>query len=233
MYSFNSRVRYSEVGEDKKLTLSSILNYFQDGSTFHSESLGVGLNFLEQRHRVWVLSSWQMVVERYAELCEEIQVATWPYDFNSFIGMRNFTMRSKEGELLAYANTLWVFLDIESGRPVKVTEDVVNVYRTEEKLSMDYAPRKIAVPKDGVLREAFSVRKSHLDPNHHVNNVQYVQMARDYLPEKFQIRQVRAEYKKQAVLGNVIYPKIMQEEGCCTAALCDETGRPYAVIEFT
>ena len=30
MYSFDSFVRYSEVGEDKKLTLDGIINYFQD-----------------------------------------------------------------------------------------------------------------------------------------------------------------------------------------------------------
>lgn len=29
MYSFKSRVRYSEVGEDKKLSLNSIINYFR------------------------------------------------------------------------------------------------------------------------------------------------------------------------------------------------------------
>ena len=33
-YSFD-RVRYSEIGEDKSLTLNSVINYFQDCSTFH------------------------------------------------------------------------------------------------------------------------------------------------------------------------------------------------------
>ena len=43
MYSFNSRVRYSEVGEDKKLTLNGVINYFQDCSTFQSEMLNNGV----------------------------------------------------------------------------------------------------------------------------------------------------------------------------------------------
>ena len=46
MYTFDSRVRYSEIGEDKKLTLYSLLNYFQDCTTFHSESLGRGMEVL-------------------------------------------------------------------------------------------------------------------------------------------------------------------------------------------
>ena len=70
MYSFDSRVRYSEVGEDKKLTLDGIINYFQDSSTFQSEELEIGVDMLEKLHRVWVLSSWQIVIERYPALCE-------------------------------------------------------------------------------------------------------------------------------------------------------------------
>lgn len=40
MYAFESKVRYSEVGEDTRMTLYSVLNYFQDCSVFHSESVG-------------------------------------------------------------------------------------------------------------------------------------------------------------------------------------------------
>ncbi|MDY5540662.1 MAG: thioesterase, partial [Lachnospiraceae bacterium] len=90
MYSFDSRVRYSEVGEDKKLTLNGVINYFQDCSTFQSEELGNGVAKMEEMHRIWVLSSWQIVVERYPSLCEEITVSTWPYAFQSFCGYRNF-----------------------------------------------------------------------------------------------------------------------------------------------
>ena len=52
----------------------------------------------------------------------------------------------------------------------------------EEKLDMDYAPRKIILPGEYQQQEAFAVQKHHLDTNHHVNNCQYVQMAMDYLP---------------------------------------------------
>ena len=79
MYSFKSRVRYSEVGEDKKLSLNSIINYFQDCSTFQSEELNNGVERLEKLHRVWVLSSWQIVIERYPDLCEEIETGTVSY----------------------------------------------------------------------------------------------------------------------------------------------------------
>ena len=57
MYSFDSRVRYSEVDENRRITLLSILNYFQDCSSFHSEKIGVGIDYLNKRQCAWVLSS--------------------------------------------------------------------------------------------------------------------------------------------------------------------------------
>ena len=81
MYSFNARIRYSEVGGDRKLSVPGIVNYLQDCSTFQSEDLKMGIDYLEKNRRAWWLSSWQIVVERYPQLGEEIVVSTWPYCF--------------------------------------------------------------------------------------------------------------------------------------------------------
>ncbi len=45
-YSFESRVRFSEIGEDGCLTLPGVLDYFQDCCTFESEQTGVGMQVL-------------------------------------------------------------------------------------------------------------------------------------------------------------------------------------------
>ena len=39
MYEYDSRVRLTEVGQDRRMTLTAILNAFQDCSTFHSEEI--------------------------------------------------------------------------------------------------------------------------------------------------------------------------------------------------
>lgn len=44
-------------------------------------------------------------------------------------------------------------------------------------------------------------------------------MAADYLPEGFAIYQMRAEYKRQALLGDVFYPAVKVEEKNVTVAL--------------
>lgn len=231
-YSFDSRVRYSEVGEDKNLTLNSIINYFQDCSTFHSESIGVGMDFLAEKQQGWVLSAWQIVVERYPKLCEEIKISTWPYDFRHFLGSRNFTMEDAGGNRIASANTLWTFLDLKTGHPINVDETQIKAYELEEKLDMKYAPRKIKVPAEYVEFPSFTVKAHHLDTNHHVNNGQYILMAQEYIPSDFTVREMRAEYKKQALLGDVLVPRVHEENGVYTVILDSPSGDVYVIVEL-
>jgi acyl-ACP thioesterase len=232
MYTWDSRVRFSEIGEDKRLTLDGILNYFQDSSTFHSEDVGNGMDVVESLHRVWVLSSWQIVVNEYPRIGECIKLGTWPYDFNRFFGGRNFIMYGEDGRVLAYANSLWTYLNSENGRPARVEEEVVSKYQLEQKYDMEYADRKITLPEEMTAQSAFPVEVYHLDTNHHVNNGQYVKMAGAYLPQKFEIAQMRAEYKKSAVLGDKIYPKTAVTEDKALVSLEDEAGNAFAVVEF-
>ena len=136
-YSFNSRVRYSETGENGKLTLPGVLNYFQDCCTFHAESVGLGGDVLKARDRAWVLSSWQVIVDEYPAMGTEIRITTAPYDFKGFMGMRNFTIETMDGKKLAWANSNWTHLAISTGVPVRLTPADTDNYILGEKLEMD------------------------------------------------------------------------------------------------
>lgn len=232
MYKLKSKVRFSEIDHTKKLTLPSVINYFQDCSTFQSEELGVGFAFLEQHKKAWVLNFWQIVVERYPKIGEEIEVSTWPTDFRGYFGNRNFLLKDADGEVIACANSLWVFMDMETGRPTKPDMEDIKVYGVEPPYEMEYAPRKIKTGETYVERDGFPVRRYHIDTNMHVNNCQYVQMAQEVLDEQMEVRQVRVEYKKSAVLGDVIIPKVAVEEKRTVVELCDTSGAPYAMVEF-
>lgn len=232
MYEYDSRVRLTEVDQNQKMTMSAVLNAFQDCCTFHSEDLGVGMKFLASRRRMWVLRSWQIIIFRYPELAEHIRVGTWPYEFGNVTGQRNFRLIDKEGRLAACADSSWVFMDMERMRPARVDEDVRGAYELESKMDMEYEEGKILIPGELDSKESFPIHNCHLDVNHHVNNGQYVQMAADLLPEDFHICQMRAEYKRPAVLGDTICPLVGGCEGGYTVILGDEAARPYAVVEF-
>lgn len=232
MYSIRERVRYSETDSGRHLPITGIVNYFQDCSAFQSEDIGVGLDFLKSHKRGWVLSSWQIIVERYPEFGEEIEVSTWATGFEGLYGTRNFVMKDGEGRTAAYANSIWVFMDMQSGRPAKPTEDEISAYQPEAALSMEYAPRKIALPQEWEEKEPFRVMKSQIDTNRHMNNSQYIQMALEVCEDRPGIGQMRVEYKKSAVCGDIIYPKVHREGKMTTVGLFDSGNRLYAAVEF-
>lgn len=232
MYSYDARIRFSEIDSEGKLTLVSLLNYFQDCSTFQSEDLGLGVEYLKERNLVWVMSSWQIVIEEFPTLCEKVKVGTIPYNFKNFLGSRNFVMTDVSGKYFAKANSLWSLLDTRTGKPALPNREMLEGYKVEEKIQMDYAPRKIAVPEGGQMLEPVKVKKHHLDTNHHVNNGQYVAIAMEFLPDNFDIKQMRAEYKQQAFLDDEFCPYVVQNERQYVISLLDKCGKPYAIVEF-
>lgn len=233
MYSFNSRVRYSEVNKDGRLKLVSLLDYFQDCSTFHSEDAGMGTEYLAGQGLAWVLNFWQIDVMRYPQLCEQITIETCPYAFKGCLGFRNFDMLDEQGNRIAVANTLWTLLNLQSMRPAKPTEEMLQAYSISSKLPMEYLSRKIPVEGEGERQDEVLVRKHHLDTNYHMNNGQYVAVASDLLPENFEVNRLMVSYHKSAVLGDILYPVIYgkgTEE--VTVVLETEEHSPYAIVKF-
>lgn len=237
MYLFEGRIRYSETDREGKLTVGALLDYFQDCATFHSEDLGLGIDYLKEKNLVWVLSTWQITVNRFPELCEHVTVGTFPYAFKGCFGYRNFFMKDAEGNYIAKANSLWTLLDRDSFKPAHLTDEMKEKYVPEEKLPMDYEGRKIQVPENGEFWENLVVEPRNLDTNQHVNNGQYVSMALDFLPEGFQVSQLRAEYRKQALLHDVLRPYVACEKGenereTWVVSLQNEKGEIFVKVEF-
>lgn len=235
MYYNSRRVSFSDVGPDYEAKLTSILDYFQDVCIAQAEDAGVGAKALTDRGIGWVLSSWQVVVNRYPMLHEEIIAGTAPYEFKGFIGSRNFVLKTPEGEILAYANSIWSFIDIEKKMLTRIPQDVVDAYEKDEKLDMEYAPRKIKLPQLMSKSEPFCAMYHNLDSNDHVNNAQYISMAEDLVPEGRRARQMRAEYRASARLGSIIVPFVSTSEdgNIITVSLANEEGEPYAIVEFS
>lgn len=232
MYCFNSIVRYSEIDADNYMTLPSILDLMQDCCTFHSEEIGVGIEYLRQAKRAWVLSFWQVVINRYPRMGEKVFAYTWPCDFKGFIGRRSFKIEDVNQNVIAYANSVWSYIDTESGRPARVPKEVEERYVIEAPYDMECVGRKIRLPEEMQQKEPIRAGRFHIDTNYHVNNSKYIMMAEEFLPPYFKVKELRAEYKKPAVLYDVICPRVKAEEGKVTVSLENEAGMPYAAVEF-
>jgi len=231
-YRMNHRVRYSEVCADHFVSIAQIINYFQDCSTFQSEDIGYGISVQEKKEKAWLLVSWQVIVDRFPAFGETLSIGTWAYDWKKIYGYRNFDIKDQDGVRIAYASSTWIYTDTRTMLPARPTTDEIAAYGTEPRIDMDYAPRKIRLPKEYEERNPFPIIKAHIDTNHHVNNAQYIGLAEEFLPSGYRIHQVRAEYKHAAVLHDMIYPRVSSDTDRQVIQLCDQEGTPYVVVEF-
>ena len=233
MYTFESRVRYSETDESGRLSVTGIMNYFQDCSTFQSEDLHMGLSHLERVRRAWWLNSWQIVVSRYPALGERIRISTYPYGFRGIYGYRNFLLQDEAGECIVRADSRWVFYDLEHECPARVTQEEIRGYgELGSPLSMPETQGRLCLPENCGEKEPVTVSRHHLDTNFHVNNARYVEIAREFLPENFEIEELLAEYRKAAVLGDVMIPRICRTEDGYMVSLTEQSGRPFVNMKL-
>ncbi len=232
IYTMETRVRYSECASSGRAGLSGILDYLQDTCTFQAEELSVGVGYMKEHQTAWVLNSWQAEIRRYPVFGEKIKISTWPYDFNGFLGFRNFKIENSQAETLVRAGSVWVFMDMHKKRPVRISEEVAAAYQVCPRLEMEYMDRKIPDFEGKAAESAYEIPRHFIDTNRHVNNSKYILLAEELLPEDFKAVRMRAEYRKSAVYGDCLQPYIMQRQDFYAVRFEDQNKNPCAVVEF-
>ena len=233
IFTMDGKIRYSEVSEDKRLTVTSLVNYLQDSVMLHSEFVGEGIKSLGARNEGWFLTAWQIDIDDVPSVYDDVKVHTSPYDFKGGFGFRNFWIENTEGKRMVAANSCWIFMDLDKMSPKKITEEAMAPYLPMiPAIEMEYLPRKIKVPADCEALETVKVTSDLLDSNHHVNNCQYIATAMKVLGLNKMPRRIRTEYKKAAVLDEVFHPFYKEENGNFLVDLQDGNGTTFAVVTF-
>ena len=235
MYSFDGRVRYSECDGSGRLSLVSLINYFQDCSTFQSEELGMGLASLTERGLAWVLALWQIEIDELPAFGERVRVSTWCYEMTRAHALRNFELVDASGRSLARANSQWLVFDAGRGRATRVPDDQRVYLSPEPPLPMPALTRRLRSEGGAVRCRPTVVAEHSLDTNSHVNNAQYVLLAQEALcgmGARPRSRKVTVQYRRQAHLDDVIVPFAHVTEGRWDVELTDESGAAYALVRF-
>ncbi|MBO6033054.1 MAG: hypothetical protein J6Q22_16585, partial [Prevotella sp.] len=89
------------------------------------------------------------------------------------------------------------------------------------------------LPKtEGEVLEPIKVLRADIDYNKHLNNANYVRMAMELLPEDFEVRGLRVEYRVAAKLGDCLTPTIYKTADGIIVSLSIGS-EVSAIIEFT
>lgn len=238
MYTLDARVRYSECDEQGNLSLLALVNYLQDCTTFHSESIGRGVEYMKERGIAWLIATWQIEIDRLPRFCDQITVGTWCHSMSRTLASRNFVIRDEAGNDLVRADSQWFIYDFVAGRPQRISDDQLVYLADEPPLPMPRTLRKIALPGEGTKAPQIVVGEQHLDSNRHVNNAQYLGMARSAIAATggglatSDLGRICVQYRRQAVLGDVIAPIVHADGTARVVSLADPEGDPFAIVRL-
>lgn len=235
MYTYHSTVRYSECGSDALLTIPAMINYLQDCSTFHTESIGHGFDYCAERGIAWFIAAWQIRIFRLPRFTERIRVSTWCHNMKVTLASRNFLMETEDGNPLVWADSLWFTFDIVHGRPVRIPSYEMVYLTDDEPLDLPPTQRKLTLAGKSEQLPSITVEERHLDMNRHVNNGQYVAMANDLIGARtngFRPDRILVSYKRAAQLGDMIVPRFCTEKRGYAVDLTDTDGTSFAVVRM-
>lgn len=234
MYEMTRKVYCSSIGSEGYIRNSSLIDLLQDCSLRQLETEPVLSPFFEKENCSMFLTSRQLDIIRMPEYCEQLKIKTWCYELKRLYGFRNTVIYGEDGEPCVKCNAGGAFVNLETQRPVKITQELADVVEKSPKLEMEYAPRKIKLPeRKADYTENVKVLKCFIDMNGHVNNARYLDITDEFLDDKAKVKRIRIEYKVPLKREDDVTAKIYRSEKTLLVSLEDFSDKPYCICEYT
>ena len=233
MYSLKYKVTTSTCDSEGRLKLYSALQMMQDCSEMWIDSEPGVKEYFAAQNMAQLLASRQVEIIRVPEYKEELTVTTSVYGMKPMFGFRNTYIYDAEGKPCYKTWSMGAFVDKANGKLKRVDDATIASMTLEPQLEMNYGDRRIILPREGgEAQESYKVLRADIDYNKHMNNANYVRIAMELLPEYFEVKCLRVEYRVAAKLGDVLAPVVYNVEGRFIVALSvgDDVS---AIIEFS
>lgn len=200
-------LRYQDTDAGLHASPTALLGAMQEAAIHQSDSLGRGMNWLGERHRVWMIVQTLLQIHRLPRWKARLRVSTWPSDVGRLLSRREFLVADEFG-LCCRASTLWAYVDTDQRKVTRVPKELSNAYPVDERRAIaGHFPRPARCGEiDGL--DTRPIRASDIDSNGHVNNLRYLAWMLDSLPEKLadstRLGWLNIRYQKEALPGGRI-----------------------------
>ena len=212
-FKMSAKVGYNQVDNTGQLRVLSTIQILEEAAIENCYSIGRDVLALLQEGYGWVLRGGSIRFDRYPSYADSILIETWISKWTTFQGFREFVMLDAGGEECVKATTAWAFIDLNSRRPVPIPEDFRERWEFDGSKALEAALMKkpLEVPSK-ILSETFSIRRTDIDGNLHVNNVRYLEWVLETVPHEFyaenELESVEGAFLKEARFEDQIEVRI-------------------------
>jgi acyl-CoA thioester hydrolase len=118
------RVRYYECDAYGHVNQANYLRYMQETAFDTSAAVGYEMARIMEMGFGIVARRYRIEYKQPARPAEKLELATWISDVKRATAVRHYTIsRDSDGTLLVRAHVLWVWVDLVTGRPIRIPED--------------------------------------------------------------------------------------------------------------
>ncbi len=226
-------LRYSEMDGRGEATPVAMLGLMQEAAFTHCEAIDWSVPRLLDSGYGWVLLRGGVEMSSYPSYGKRFTIETWLSEVRRFYGWREYRIKDEGGSVLGWARSLWVFYSLERRRPVPVLDEIVRGWAPDgvsagpmELGEVDYP----GSPSSGEMPR-FEVRRSDIDTNGHVHNLNYLSWALEALPEELRdtmyLSSVRGHYRREVTLGSTISAafEAVDDRGSCAHGVYADDGK--------
>jgi acyl-CoA thioester hydrolase len=125
-------VNQDHIDQNNHLNNVVYIQWMQDIAIMHSEALGWGYNEYKAKDCSWVVKSHQIKYLRAVALGDQVIIKTWLEKIKNCSCIRKYAFYNSKSEIIAKAETLWIFIGIKTGKPVIVPSDIRNAFSEVE-----------------------------------------------------------------------------------------------------
>jgi acyl-CoA thioester hydrolase len=121
-------VHQEHIDQNNHLNNVVYIQWMQDIAVMHSEALGWGYQEYKAKGCSWVVKSHQIKYFRAAAVGDQVIIKTWLEKIKNCSCIRKYAFYNNKSEIIATAETLWIFISINTGRPVIVLPEIRNSF---------------------------------------------------------------------------------------------------------
>lgn len=126
IYQFDIEVTEKEVDRNRHVNNVVYIQWMQDAAIAHTRACGC-LQASRAAGATWVVRTHHIEYLSPAFAGDKITVLTWPANFQRVRSLRKYKfIRAKDQAVIARAETDWVFVNAQTGRPQSIPEEVRN-----------------------------------------------------------------------------------------------------------
>jgi acyl-ACP thioesterase len=208
------QVRNYEVDVRGCLCPLVLLNFMQEVAGNHARQLGVAVSDLRQQGFTWVLSRLHLQINDLPSSRDDIVIHSWPSLREGLFSCREFEIYSLGGDRLAQATSSWAVIDLATRRPLRLSELALTYPLDPQRAIADSFPT-LPLMEQSLTQRQFTVLRSDLDMNCHVNNVVYAHWLLETVPQETyddcRLASIELGFRAEAFAGEEVVAEIARQ----------------------